>query len=116
MASSSRSSASPLSQRKTLLQSSYLPCEANQLGDSGEKIVIMRLVKGKDRTMMAVVFQGRKEPKRWTRKMPKAWARVTVVRKAPRFLGLVYSPIRTERRGDSMPCEMPHRTLPINTA
>lgn len=61
----------------------------------------------------AVFCQLMKDPMRCTKKMPKDWARETVVRKAPRFLGLVYSPIKTERSGRNKPNDRPWRTLPI---
>lgn len=116
MDSNSSSSSSPLNHLKTVLQSSCRPFEASQLGDSGQYIVMAKLSVGKIMQMMAVVFQLRREPMRWTKKIPNAWARDTVVKKAPLFLGLVYSPIRTERRGDSMPNDKPHSILPMNIA
>ena len=48
--------------------------------------------------------------------MPKPWVRDTVVRKAPRFLGLVYSPMRTDRNVNSIPAEIPDNNLPMINA
>lgn len=53
---------------------------------------------------------------RCTKNIPNAWVNDIVVRKAPRFLGLAYSPIRTERSGDSIPMDNPWSILPRSSS
>lgn len=112
IASNSWSSSLPLNQWNTSLHSLYLPLETSQLGDSGVKSVIMRLMKGRKRQTRTVLRQLKIDPTRWTKKTPKPWVRDMVVRKAPLFFGLVYSPMRVERRVSIMPTDKPPMILP----
>lgn len=59
----------------------------------------------------AVFCQLRKDPKEWTINTPVAIVKDMTVRKAPRFFGLVYSPMRTGPSVALMPMETPCRNL-----
>lgn len=66
-----------------------------------------RLARGKAIRIRMVFCYETRDPTRWTSRIPKAWATEMVVRNAPLFFGLVYSPRRTERRGSISPKDMP---------
>lgn len=59
----------------------------------------------------AVLCQLRYDPNVWTIKTPVAIVKDMTVRKAPRFLGLVYSPMRTGPSVALIPIETPWRNL-----
>lgn len=62
----------------------------------------------------AVCCHERNDPIRCTKNNPKDCVSDTVVRKAPLYFGLEYSPMRTDRKGASIPIDKPCSARPIN--
>lgn len=71
----------------------------------------MKLTNGRMTEIRAVCCQLKKEPIKCTKNMPKACENEIVVKNAPRFLGLVYSPTRADRRVARIPPERPWNAL-----
>lgn len=77
-------------------------------------MVMMRLKNEKKTQTRAVFCQLRMDPSTCTKSIPNACVKETVVRKAPLFFGLAYSPMRIDRRGESIPIERPWSILPTS--